>query len=103
MLDDLAALALEAETWPIQVYLTRERETLAVSQVANRFDIQVRADLKTLAGVLALERGDIAAAEFHFRSALRIAEAPEVQRMGFTTEGMCRAYLASIEAARVRK
>jgi hypothetical protein len=98
-----AALALRAETWPIQVYLRRERDTLALSQVANRIDTQVRADLKALAGALALERGDIAAAERHFRAALAIAEAPELQHLGFATEAMCRAYLDAIAAARVRK
>lgn len=97
------ALALHPETWPFQAILSREREALSISQTANRLDIQVRADLRTLAGVLALERGDIRAAEGHFRMALRIAESPEVERMGFTTEAMCRTYLGLIEAARVRK
>lgn len=98
-----AALALHPETWPIRVRLALERDVLGVSQTSNRLDSQVRADLRTLAGVLALERGDIAAAEAHFRAALHIAESPEVQQMGFTTEAMCRSYLTAIEGARERK
>jgi hypothetical protein len=96
-------LAGRPEAWPLAAALADQRNRALAFREANRIDAQVRADLRTLAGVLALERGEVGRAERHFRAALGLADGPDLRGHGFAAEPVCRAYLWRIESARTGK
>lgn len=95
-------LAAQPENWPLAVQPTLQRNIVLGYREANRIDLQVRADLKALAGLLALEAGAVGSAREHFRAALRLADDPDVQGAGFAAQPLCRNYLWRIESAGTR-
>ena len=93
-------LSARPDTRTIANLLGHELQAVFVYRTLNRYDLQVQADLRTMAGALALERGFIDEATKHFRAALQLAASPEVRGLGFSLEPMCRAYLARLANAR---
>lgn len=64
----------------------------------NRTSAQIEADLRCLAGVLALEHGSPKEAAEQFRTALALAASQPGTEFGFPCEPVCRAYLSRLES-----
>ncbi len=71
-------------------------EIIRLSDRMNLTSRQVEADMRCLAGLLALEAGRTTAAAEHFRAALALAGASD---LGFASEPACRAYLGRLQNA----
>ena len=71
-------------------------EIIRLSDRMNLTSRQVEADMRCLAGLLALEAGRTTAAAEHFRAALALAGSSD---LGFAAEPACRAYLGRLQNA----
>ena len=94
-----AGLGAQPELWRLSKFF--EGDSSLVRQIVdqrNRTSAQIEADLRCLAGLLALERGLPAEAAEQFRAALALAGSQTLTDAGFPAEPLCRAYLDRLPA-----
>jgi tetratricopeptide (TPR) repeat protein len=90
-------LGVRPEFWRFYTGVAGDpRQVLRIVEQVNRTGAQVAADVRCLAGLLALERGDPDEATAHFRAALALAPAAFAGGLGFPSEPACRSYLGQI-------
>ena len=92
-------LGAQPELW--RLYKFFEGDSSLVRRIVdqlNRTSAQIEADLRCLAGLLALERGLPTEAAEQFRAALALAGSQTLADAGFPAEPLCRAYLGRLQA-----
>ncbi len=88
-------LGAQPELWRMLKFFAGDLSTVQrIVDQLNRTSAQIEADLRCLAGVLALERGLPEEAAVQFRAALALAG---TLPGGFPSEPLCRAYLGRLE------
>ena len=89
-------LGAQPELWRLYKFIAGDLSSvLRIVEQLNRTSAQIEADLRSLAGVLALERGLPEEAAEQFRAALALAG---TLPGGFPSEPLCRAYLGRLES-----
>jgi len=90
-------LGAQPELWRLSKLVAGDpSQVRQVVDQLNRTSAQVEADLRCLAGLLALESGLPEEAAEQFRAALALAGSRSVPDAGFPSEPLCRAYLSRL-------
>ena len=91
-------LGAQPELWRLYKLVAGDpSQVLRIVDQLNRTSTQVEADLRCLAGLLALERGLPEEAAEHFRAARALAGSQSAPDAGFPSEPLCRAYLGRLQ------
>ena len=94
-----AGLGAQPELWRLYKFFESDSSVIRQVDQLNRMSAQTEADLRCLAGLVALERGLPAEAAEHFRAALALAGSQTLTDAGFPAEPLCRAYLGRLQAS----